>query len=622
MNGVHIPHFPKPFAISPDGRAVAAGPADGAVSLWDVALGKAMDRSPTPSLKGFQAVAFAENGRTLVTAGYGSPPCVWDVASGRRLREFGREPGWVTALAVSPDGGRVALGGYAGGIRIWDVTKGAEVCASPGHHGPLWKVLASPDGRTVVSTGEDNTLRLWDLADGRERRRVEVDDFGLSEPVLTPDGKAVLACGKTGLRLWDVPTLRPLRAPGALAKDTGLPQAFSADGRILLTRSDSGVALWDWPSGTLRRDIVAPKEGGGAGKPIDYYNASLSADGRLVATVRWGGDGVSGSSLEFWDAATGRRLQESLHQSRGLSWVRFVPGQSVALVGDNSFLPIFRLGKRAKAQPLPGFALWEVTRPQRRPDLVAPMPELQRHWRPMLYAALSPDGRTLATSLDGRAVTLFEVATGHVRRQLPAGHRGDITSLEFTPDGRRLLSASRDQTALVWDVSLATAAGPAGADVWAGLADGDAGAAYQAMARLAADPAKAVTLLRDRLKPVSVPDDAALDRLVAELDSPMFAVRTRAAAEMDRLGPAIALGVVVRLAKVESLELRRRLEQYLDKHDRGVPPPEALRQLRAVELLEHLGTPAARALLRDLAGGSPVVRLTQDAAAALRRLGR
>jgi WD40 repeat protein len=626
MNGVHFPDFPKPIAIAPDNRTIAIGPTDGAVSLWDIALGKQKEHSPTPNLKGCHAVAYAENGRTLVTAGAQSPVRVWDIASGRIRCEFGCEPGWMTAITVSPDGRRVAVGGYAGGIRIWDVATGTDSCPQPGHHGPLWRVAADPNGRIAATTGEENTLRLWDLTSGRELQRVEIDDYNLEGPHFTPDGKAVLAGGKTGLRLWDVQTGQPRPAPGALAKDTGLPRGFSADGQTFLTSAEGTIDLWDWPSGKLRREIVPPNTQGKPPETVSFQGASLSSDGRWVATIRYHVDGENGPFLEVWEASTGRPLHRPHRTGAiGLSWALFVPESCWVLQLDFLEFPSsLRAGKRLETKPLRGFTLWDAAKLQRRPDFVAPERDLHRHWKPIILAAFSPDGRMLATTLDGRSATLFEVATGQVRGQFPAGHRGDITSLAFTADGQRLISASRDQTALVWDVRLAAGAkeGGSAADAWNVLADMKSQAAYRAMAFLAHDSEKAIILLRERLKPARQPDDATLDRLVADLDSQSFAVRNRATAELDRLGYAVVPGVLTRWEQVKSLELRRRLGQFLDKYDRGVPPPEALRQQRAVEVLEHLATPAARALLRDLAGGAPAVRLTQDAAAALRRLER
>jgi WD40 repeat protein len=625
-DGVRNPESVKPFAIATDGRTVAIGPADGAVSLWDTDLGKQKQPSPTTDLKGFQAVAFADNGRVLVTAGYDTPTRVWDIASGKKLHELGREPGAITAIAVSPDGRRVAVGGQAGGIRIWDVATGADACPVPGHRAWMWKAAVAPDGRVAVTGGEDKTLRFWEIADGRERHRIEADDYRLHQPQFSPDGKAILVGGKAGFRLWDADTARPRPVPGALAHYTsGWPREFSADGRTLVTNAENIVALWDWPSGTLRREIVLLSDEKKSGEKVYCSGASLSSDGRLLATTR--GEWSEGYlALEVWDTATGRRLHKPHRYEFRHCWTRFVPDST-------SFLDVEIGGgigsryweRNEKPEPLPGLALWDAVRFYRRPDFVAASPALLRSTGATPRIAFSADGRTLATSLDGRAVTLFEIATGQVRRHFPAGHRGDVTSLAFTRDGRRLISASRDQTGLVWDTSLAAAAEPAGpvqATPWDDLANADARTAYQAMARLAADPEKAVALLRERLRPLMQPDDAALDRLVADLGDKAFAVRSRATVDLDRLGFAVVPGVLARWEKAESLELRRRLEQFLDKHDRGMPPPEALRQRRALEVLEQIAAPAARAVLKEVAGGSPAARLTQDAAASLGRLGR
>jgi hypothetical protein len=75
------------------------------------------------------------------------------------------------------------------------------------------------------------------------------------------------------------------------------------------------------------------------------------------------------------------------------------------------------------------------------------------------------------------------------------------------------------------------------------------------------------------------------------------------------------------LAGQPSLEARRRIERLLDRL--GTPSallPEEARSLRAVEVLEYVGSPAAREVLGRLARGAPHARLTQEARASLKRL--
>jgi hypothetical protein len=76
------------------------------------------------------------------------------------------------------------------------------------------------------------------------------------------------------------------------------------------------------------------------------------------------------------------------------------------------------------------------------------------------------------------------------------------------------------------------------------------------------------------------------------------------------------------LAAKPPLEVRRRIEKVLAKLDGPVADPWRLRELRAVEVLEHVGTPDARHVLKTLAAGVPEARMTQEASASLERLAR
>jgi hypothetical protein len=68
--------------------------------------------------------------------------------------------------------------------------------------------------------------------------------------------------------------------------------------------------------------------------------------------------------------------------------------------------------------------------------------------------------------------------------------------------------------------------------------------------------------------------------------------------------------------------MQRRIQQLLDRLEGPMVHPEHLRRLRAVEVLEGVGTPEAGAVLRRLAGGVPGARPTREARAALQRLER
>jgi hypothetical protein len=76
------------------------------------------------------------------------------------------------------------------------------------------------------------------------------------------------------------------------------------------------------------------------------------------------------------------------------------------------------------------------------------------------------------------------------------------------------------------------------------------------------------------------------------------------------------------LADDPSIDLRKRLERLLDYLSRQVHRTGQVRDLRAIELLEFIGSPAARQLLAALAGGVPGARLTREAKGAVQRLAK
>src|SRR5262249_34036821 len=158
--------------------------------------------------------------------------------------------------------------------------------------------------------------------------------------------------------------------------------------------------------------------------------------------------------------------------------------------------------------------------------------------------------------------------------------------------------------------------------LWEALADRDAALAFRAVCRLSRDPARSVPFLVERLRPVRAADPARLDRLIADLQSEKSSVRRQAEGELGGLQEGAEPALRAVLDSNPGLELRRRAERLFDRLHTVVPPPDVLRQVRALELLEASGTDDARRLLERLGEGMESARLTQEARAALQRLRR
>jgi hypothetical protein len=135
---------------------------------------------------------------------------------------------------------------------------------------------------------------------------------------------------------------------------------------------------------------------------------------------------------------------------------------------------------------------------------------------------------------------------------------------------------------------------------------------------------QSVPRLGKLLRPAAALEGGRAARLFAELDSDDFVTRQKAEAELGKWLEVIEPALRKRQSGAASPEVRWRVRRLLRKleAERAVLPPTVVRAARAVEVLEHIGSPQAKRLLERLAAGAPGARLTADAAAAVQRLAR
>lgn len=244
--------------------------------------------------------------------------------------------------------------------------------------------------------------------------------------------------------------------------------------------------------------------------------------------------------------------------------------------------------------------------------------------------AFSPDGRTLISTSYDQTIRLWELNTGKERHQLRVD-RGWPRTVVLAPDGRTLYSSGDDSTLLVWNIhDLASHGLPPAVKLtanqeralWTDLQSRDARQAFRAESALIAVPEKAVDLLREHLRPATGPDAKRLDRLLADLDSDSFAVRVKAEAELEALGELAETALRKALEGQPSLEVRRRVEGLLKKLEGMITDPKKLRVLRALEVLEQIGTPEAIRVLKTMTQGADEALVSREAKASLQRLAR
>ena len=164
---------------------------------------------------------------------------------------------------------------------------------------------------------------------------------------------------------------------------------------------------------------------------VDFrvLHAAWSPNGKLVVTA-----GTVSAPARLWDAASGR-LWRSLGPP-GSGDADFSPdGSLVATVGSGGFVHIWKVASGRFLLSIrasgPGIGSGAGT-------------------REVSSVRFSPDGRRLLTAaLDGTA-RIFNIRRG---KQLAAmaPHDDLVTSAAWSPDGREVITASDDRTARLWD---------------------------------------------------------------------------------------------------------------------------------------------------------------------------
>jgi WD40 repeat protein len=642
------------LAFSPDNSILALGTLGPSVQLWDVNTGKLLRGINNHGDQFVFGVAFSPDGKIIASCSRDFI-ILSEVASGKELgRLQTKKP--AEGLMFTPDGKTLLSWGEEGDVKIWDVQERKIRFACTGRFGDGRSLALSHDGKTMIqATYPGSTLCVWDVATGKERfTDFEGHDTAVNCIAFSPDGKTLVSVGdKQQLRKWDVKSWKPIGE----WKESARSLSFSPDGTklALVPAYERVVRIKDVASGKTDRQIPVDD--------VDYvWRVCFARGGKLLVSVdsnrSLGGTPKGTARLVVWDPGPGLQLRkllipdvipESLAVSRDGRWA-FVGDTGGVLHGCNlETSRIANVVPGAHKQAIVALALssddrlllsGSYDRQVRLWERITGKEifTFQGHQRALAAVAFSPNGRLAASAggnpahpypaSDPRKIRLWDTMTGKELMQFQ-GHDTDVTSLDFSPDGSLLASGLRNATVLVWAVPPGIANAPAPNQavkdedltrLWRELAGDNASQARSALWTLVACRDQAVSILRARLKPAPSVEAKQIQRWISDLGSEEFATREKAVQELNELGELAESAVKKALDDPPTLEARRRLNQVLDRIHRGIPSGTMIQSLRAVEVLERIGTNESKSLLKSLAGGASESRLALEAKAALERL--
>src|SRR5262249_2170078 len=241
-------------------------------------------------------VLFAPDGKSLALAGCGRPVGLWDVATGKELKQFRKNNNQPSGIAFAPDGTLLAEGDAD--VRLWDTKTGALVRELPSGQQSQRAVVFSPDGKLVISGGHDTIIHLWNPATGAAAGKLEGHSDSVLALAISRDGAVLASAGaEKSIRLWDLATRTLIRElKGHQKYFTSL--SFSRDGRSLAAANsdDGSLIVVDVATGKERLEL------GDEAKAV--RTVSFSPDGKLLAT------GSRDGTIALWDADSGKKVRD------------------------------------------------------------------------------------------------------------------------------------------------------------------------------------------------------------------------------------------------------------------------------------------------------------------------
>jgi len=440
--------------ISPNGRQGLSGSMDYTLKLWNLATGSCLRTFGRHA--GFvNCVAFSPDGvRGLAGCNDGSLK-LWDLTTGSCLRDFYGHNGSVESVTFNLDGRMALSGGSDGTLRLWDLATGTCVHIFKGHKGWVFSVAISPDGRFALSGSWDQTLRMWELASGACLRIFEGHEERVKSVAFSPDGRLALSGSLDNkLKLWEADTgncLRNFEGNKYFVNSV----AFSPDGHFALSGGyDKTLRLWNVSTGSCLRTFEGHKsEVRSVAFSPDGLNALSGAD---MTPRLWKVNGVGVYSAPYYLAMPTSGVQATEYErdfSEKIDEARiYLESQDYAnalrLARQVRSLPDY---ERAELALNIWFALYTHCRPDRLQGGWQ-FNTLKGHEHFVRSVTFSPDGRHILSGSRDKTLKLWDLKTGNCLRTF-AGHDGNVKSVTFSPDGRYALSGSSDQTMRLWNLA-------------------------------------------------------------------------------------------------------------------------------------------------------------------------
>lgn len=443
------------FAYSSDGTKIITGGNDFKISLWnaeDLSLLQTFNHSSK-----VVDIKVIKESNILIVAGSDRSVTPIDLDATEKLRAFTGTQNGLSRVAVSPDGSKIVASDIYGGIVAWD-NSGAQLWTAPtrvegftpsdNFLGANHSVVFSADGKILISGLRNGTIRLFDAFSGLELKQDESLNNRAERLAISHNSKFVLSQNSNGkVKMWNLRNGKHLFQLVGVMKLGGV---FSLSDQYFAVATDaSTVKVFNTTNG----DEVFTFNGIQTIKVVQFVQ-----NDRFLAVG-------SGSVIRLWSMTSGQEIKTrgSLDGS-GCTVMGDLQGKSLFFVTKYDYVPAGDSQSPfcafQKVAWMKAISINEINKNiayggNSKLGFIGPSHDNKEmddvNHRVIEKVAINTDETLLAVAFDDNTIGIWNTATKKLIMQL-YGPDNSITDLQFTPDGKFLLSSSLDGTIRIWGI--------------------------------------------------------------------------------------------------------------------------------------------------------------------------
>ncbi len=448
--------------------------------------------------QGDETIAIASAIHTAVQGNRHYQITLYDIKSQRESLSFSISSGVSFDVATfSPDDKYVATDAPDNSVTVWDISLKQQVLKLPGPGRAVVWLNFSSDQQALAAAFIDGTFRVWDLISGKQKLE---GHSKLEQPSIafSPDQKYLAAgVNQNVIELFDAQTGKSLRSFSFPKGPLGLI-FFSPDGSKLFATTTVGHL---YCRNVHDGQLISFSES----HSNEVISFAFAPDGKTLAT------GSLDRALKIWDVSTGRHLRTIRGHGAWVTSVHWSPDGRYLLSGDTDGLikmwdmqavelPVWPDEKPASVVTTTftpqnellaiglgankNLKLWNFSNGKMLVDLgpaetvssaafskdatlvaVAVQPEVRIYSvttgtlistladrvKGVYSLQFSPDGTKLLSGNGEGEIIVSEVSTGQIVRSLRSGN--SFYRAVFSPDGQKIASADQDGKIRIWDVA-------------------------------------------------------------------------------------------------------------------------------------------------------------------------